>query len=163
MLLKLYTYGYLNSVSSIRRLEKECKLNLEVIWLTGYLCPDHKIISDFRKENGDGIQLAFKQLGKLLESNGYIKGHTTSIDGSKIRANASMSIGLESIEKRLQNLDIQINDYLSRLNDMDNYDDELEEKRQAKEKLDQEIEQLRQQVEELRDKKKPPLARFCKA
>ena len=52
VLLKLYIYGYLNRVQSSRRLEREAGRNLEVMWLTGRLVPDHKTIADFRKDNG---------------------------------------------------------------------------------------------------------------
>jgi transposase len=48
-LLKLYVYGYLNSVRSSRALEKECKRNVEVMWLLHQLVPDHNTISNFRK------------------------------------------------------------------------------------------------------------------
>ena len=51
VLLKLYVYGYLNRVQSSRRLEREAGRNIEVMWLTGRLVPDHKTIADFRKEN----------------------------------------------------------------------------------------------------------------
>ena len=50
VLLKLYIYGYLNRVQSSRRLEREAARNVEVMWLTGRLVPDHKTIADFRKE-----------------------------------------------------------------------------------------------------------------
>ena len=49
VLLKLYIYGYLNRVQSSRRLEREAGRNVEVMWLTGRLVPDHKTIADFRK------------------------------------------------------------------------------------------------------------------
>ncbi len=56
VLLKLYIYGYLNRVQSSRRLEREAGRNVEVMWLTGRLAPDHKTIADFRKEfEGSGI------------------------------------------------------------------------------------------------------------
>ena len=42
VLLKLYVYGYLNHVQSSRRLEREAGRNMEVMWLTGRLVPDHK-------------------------------------------------------------------------------------------------------------------------
>ena len=48
ILLKLYIYGYLNRVQSSRRLEHEARRNVEVMWLTGRLVPDHKTIADFR-------------------------------------------------------------------------------------------------------------------
>src|SRR5579864_2054557 len=41
VLLKLYIYGYLNRVQSSRRLEREARRNLEVMWLLGRLTPDH--------------------------------------------------------------------------------------------------------------------------
>ena len=44
-LLKLYVYGYLQQVRSSRRLEAECKRNVEVMWLLGRLAPDHKTLS----------------------------------------------------------------------------------------------------------------------
>ena len=55
VLLKLYIYGYLNRVQSSRRLEREAGRNVEVMWLTGRLAPDHKTIADFRKDNGRAI------------------------------------------------------------------------------------------------------------
>src|SRR6516225_6766710 len=55
ILLKLYVYGYLNRVQSSRRLEREAGRNVEVMWLTGRLVPDHKTIADFRKDNGRAI------------------------------------------------------------------------------------------------------------
>jgi transposase len=55
-LLKIYLYGYLNQVQSSRRLERECRRNLELIWLTGRLAPDFKTIADFRRDNGPAIR-----------------------------------------------------------------------------------------------------------
>src|SRR6202040_4094531 len=56
VLLKLYIYGYLNRLQSSRRLEREAGLNVEVMWLTGRLTPDHKTIADFRKDSGGSIK-----------------------------------------------------------------------------------------------------------
>src|SRR3712207_4049211 len=50
-LLKLYVYGYLNSIRSSRALEKECQRNIEVMWLLKQLVPDHNTISNFRRDN----------------------------------------------------------------------------------------------------------------
>jgi len=58
MLLKLYIYGYLNRVQSSRRLEREAQRNVELMWLTGKLAPDHKTIANFRKDHGPAIQAA---------------------------------------------------------------------------------------------------------
>ena len=44
-LLKLYLYGYLNQIRSSRRLEAECRRNVELMWLLERLYPDHKSIA----------------------------------------------------------------------------------------------------------------------
>ena len=48
-LLRLFIYGYLNRTRSSRNLEKECKRNVEVMWLMRGLAPDHNTIANFRK------------------------------------------------------------------------------------------------------------------
>ncbi len=48
VLLKLYIYGYLNRVQSSRRLEREAGRNVEVMWLTSRLAPDHSHVAQFR-------------------------------------------------------------------------------------------------------------------
>ncbi len=62
-LLKLYIYGYLNQVSSSRRLERECQRNLDVMWLVGRLAPDFKTIADFRGDKGPAIRATCRQFG----------------------------------------------------------------------------------------------------
>jgi len=58
--LKIYVYGYLNGVCSSRRLERECRRTVELLWLTQGLAPDFKTIADFRKDNADGLKATFK-------------------------------------------------------------------------------------------------------
>ena len=60
-LLKLYVYGYLNSIRSSRALERECKRNIEVMWLLHQLVPDHNTISNFRRDNEKAIRKVFRR------------------------------------------------------------------------------------------------------
>lgn len=152
-LLKLYIYSYLNSVSSSRKIEKECFRNIEVMWLMGSLKPDHKTISDFRRENTEGINNVFLGFINLLKDNGYIKGKTISIDGSKIKANAGMSVDLETVSKRLVNIEEQLSKYLQLLETTDNIDEELAETIREKEKITEEILELKKQKEQLQKDK----------
>src|SRR5688500_15293952 len=59
-LLKLFIYGYLNRIRSSRCLEKECRRNIEVMWLLGQLSPDHNTIANFRKDYPKAITKVFR-------------------------------------------------------------------------------------------------------
>ena len=86
VLLKLYVYGYLNRVQSSRRLECEAGRNVEVMWLTGRLVPDHKTIADFRRDNGKAIGRACSQFIELCRRIGLLSVASVAIDGSKFKA-----------------------------------------------------------------------------
>ena len=86
VLLKLFVYGYLNRVPSSRRLEREAARNVEVMWLTGRLVPDHKTIADFRKDNGAAIRRVCARFVELARRVGVLSGGVVAIDGSKFKA-----------------------------------------------------------------------------
>ena len=86
VLLKLYIYGYLNRVQSSRRLEREAGRNVEVMWLTGRLVPDHKTIADFRKDNGRAIRKVCTRFVGLCREMGLLASASVAIDGSKFKA-----------------------------------------------------------------------------
>src|SRR4026208_147588 len=65
VLLKLYIYGYLNRVQSSRRLEREAGGNVEVMWLTSRLVPDHKTIADCW--NGRGARHTMPALSRTFD------------------------------------------------------------------------------------------------
>ena len=84
-MLKIYVYGYLNQVHSSRRLEREAKRNVELMWLTGRLAPDHKTIANFRKDNGEAIKLVCREFVLLCRKLNLLSD-TVSVDGSKFKA-----------------------------------------------------------------------------
>src|SRR5437879_7975577 len=84
-LLKLYLYGYLQQIRSSRRLEAECRRNIELMWLLGRLVPDHKTIAEFRRIHREGVTAAGAELVRLARSVGLVKGEWIAIDGSKFQ------------------------------------------------------------------------------
>jgi transposase len=88
-LLKLYLYGYLHQVRSSRRLEAECRRNVEVMWLLGRLSPDYKSIAEFRRMHREAVTKAGAELVRLACKVGLVRGEWVAIDGSKFRAVAS--------------------------------------------------------------------------
>lgn len=88
-LLKLYLYGYLQQLRSSRRLEAECRRNVEVMWLLGRLTPDHKSIAEFRRVHREGVTRAGAELVRIAREVGLVRGEWVAIDGSKFRAVSS--------------------------------------------------------------------------
>ena len=85
-LLKLYLYGYLQQIRSSRRLEAECRRNVEVMWLLGRLAPDYKSIAEFRRMHREAVTEAGAELVGFARSVGLVRGEWVAIDGSKFQA-----------------------------------------------------------------------------
>lgn len=146
MLLKLYVYGYLNKVQSSRRLEREARRNVELMWLTGRLAPDHKTIADFRKDNGAAIQVACAQFVVLCRQIGLFGAALVAIDGSKFKAvnTRDKNFTANKLKKRLEQVAEHIAGYLSDLDTADRQEGEAVEGRS--ERLKEKVERLREQM-----------------
>src|SRR5215470_16979771 len=55
-LLRLFIYGYMNGIRTGRKLERESRRNVEVMWLMRKLEPGFRTICDFRKENTKALK-----------------------------------------------------------------------------------------------------------
>ena len=126
-LLKLYLYGYLNQVASSRRLEREAGRNIEVMWLTGRLAPDHKTIADFRRDNGPAIQAACAQFVVLCRQIGLLAGGVVAVDGSRFKANNTRDKNFTpgAIRRRIEQVEAGIARYLAALDTADRQEDEV--------------------------------------
>jgi transposase len=121
VLLKLYIYGYLNRVQSSRRLEREAGRNVEVMWLTGRLVPDHKTIADFRKDNGLAIRKVCARFVTLCRQLGLLAGASVAIDGSKFKAvnNRDRNFTAAKMTRRLAQIEESVARYLNQLDSAD--------------------------------------------
>ncbi len=121
VLLKLYIYGYLNRVQSSRRLEREAGHNVEVMWLTGRLAPDHKTIADFRKDNGSAIRQVCTRFVTLCRTMGLLTQASVAIDGSKFKAvnNRDRNFTRAKMERRMAQIEESVARYLQQLDTAD--------------------------------------------
>jgi transposase len=124
VLLKLYIYGYLNRVQSSRRLEREAGRNVEVLWLTGRLVPDHKTIADFRKDNGPAIRKVCAQFVALCRQLGLLAKASVAIDGSKFKAvnNRDRNFTTAKMKRRMAQIEESVARYLHQLDSADRQD-----------------------------------------
>lgn len=122
-LLRLYLYGYWNRVRSSRKLEIECKRNLEAMWLMSQLAPDHKTIADFRRVNARPFQLMCAQFVQFLREQKLVGGDApvVAIDGSKFKASAAKAslVTAEQAAKQREKIKKRIAEYLEQMDEAD--------------------------------------------
>src|SRR5271155_4693460 len=120
-LLKLYIYGYLNRVRSSRRLERECRCNIEVIWLLRTLKPDFKTIADFRRDNRAAFRAVFRQFVLLCRRLDLYGRELLAVDGTRIKAvnNKDRNFTRSSLREFIRRADERLEDYLKRLDEGD--------------------------------------------
>ncbi len=120
-LCKLYLYGGLNHIRSSRKLERECKTNLEAMWLLKGLAPDFKTIADFRKDNPAAIGALFKDFVAFLKDLSLYGAKQVSVDGTKLRAvNANdKAFTQRALAKRIKVMEKSVKHYLEELDAQD--------------------------------------------
>jgi transposase len=120
-LLKLYIYGYLNKIRSSRALEKECKRNIELIWLIKGLVPDHNTISNFRKDNPAAIKKVFRATVNIAKNLDLIGGILLAGDGTKLRAQNSKknNYNQKKIDRHITYIENKLQEYCKALETAD--------------------------------------------
>lgn len=133
VLLKLFIYGYLNRIRSSRALEKECNRNIELMWLLKQLTPDHNTISNFRKDNAEGIRKVFQATVSIAKYFNLIGGKLIAGDSTKLRAQNSKKNNFNQgkIDRHLDYINQKIENYQQELAEADGDTDKKKEIRQA--------------------------------
>jgi transposase len=123
-LLKLYLYGYVNEIRSSRKLERETKRNVELMWLLRRLTPDHKTIANFRKDNARALPGVFREFTKVCRQLNFYGRELVGIDGSKFRAvnSRDRNFSEAKLKQRLQWIEEKIEKYLAALQAEDETD-----------------------------------------
>ena len=154
-LLKLFIYGYMNKVRFSRDLEKECKRNIEVMWLLKCLRPDHNTISNFRRDNPKAIRKVFRTTVQIARHFDLIGGKLIAGDSTKLRAQNSKknNFNQSKIDRHLAYIDNKLEEYTRALaeNDGDNQRQIKDEINKQQERKDN-YKNLEKQLQESREK-----------
>jgi transposase len=121
ILLKLYVYGYLHRIRSSRRLEAECGRNLEVIWLTGQLQPDHWTIAAFRREHQARFKAVLREFNLICRKLDLFGAELVAIDGAKFKAvnSPKRHYTAAQLAELIAHIDQRIDDYVQQLDQAD--------------------------------------------
>src|SRR5665648_919970 len=154
-MLKLLVYGYSYGIRSSRKLERATHHNLSFVWLTSGLKPDHKTIAEFRRKNKKALANVLKQCAKICIKPNLIEGNTLFVDGTKIRANASINKTWtrKKAQKALKHIDERISDILTQCDTIDEaeqgslvtMDEELKDQKTLKAKIKAILQELKEE------------------
>lgn len=152
VLLKLYIYGYMNRTRSSRVLEKECRRNIEVMWLIESLTPDHNTISNFRKDNPKAIKKVFFTTVQIAKNLGLIGATLIAGDITKLRAQNSKknNYNQKKIDRHTAYIDKKLTQYNQALaqSDDDHKKEEIKKEIDKHQNRRKQYEQLERQLKE---------------
>jgi transposase len=136
-LVRIYLYGYLHKLRSSRDLDRACRTNVELWWLTGSQMPCYKTIADFRKDNKTGFRNLFKHFREFCRMLKLFGEDTVAIDGAKFRAQNSKknNYNKRKVKQHQDYIHEQTEQYLEELDKADEDGSDMEVK-DIKKKLD---------------------------
>jgi transposase/IS5 family transposase len=107
VLLGLLIYGYATGVPSSRKIERATYDSVAFRYIAANTHPDHDTLASFRRRFGAQLEQLFVQVLMLAREMGMLKVGKISVDGSKVKANASKHSALswghmKKIEQQLQ-------------------------------------------------------------
>ena len=116
MMLALILYSYSHGFFSSRKIERLTWKDVSVRYLCANLHPDHDTICTFRVRNETAIGEAFLEVLKLAKKIGILKVGTVSVDGTKIKANASIhkSIRYDRAKELEGELDLKVKELMEK-------------------------------------------------
>src|SRR5438270_8764339 len=89
MLVALLLYSYARGNRSSRGIERACREDVTYKVITAMRVPDHSTIAEFRRRHERALGELFTKVLALCDEAGLVEVGVISIDGVKIRANAS--------------------------------------------------------------------------
>jgi len=107
VLLSLLFYGYATGIFSSRKIERATYDSVAFRYIAANTHPDHDTIANFRKRFLPQLESLFVQILMIAQSAGLLKVGKVSLDGTKIKANASKHKALsyahaEKLQKQLE-------------------------------------------------------------
>ncbi len=127
MMVTLLLYSYCVGVYSSRRIQKRCERDAAYRVIVGDDVPGFRTISDFRKLHLPELQGLFVEVLKLCAEAGLVKVGLVSLDGSKVKANASRhkAMSYEYMQKEEERLHKEIAELLAKAKSVDEAEDAL--------------------------------------
>src|SRR6202008_4658762 len=89
LLISLWLYAYSQGIRSAREIARQCAFEPGFAWLCGLQPISHRTLSGFRSDHKEALEDLFVQVVGMLSAEGLITMERFTLDGTKIKANAS--------------------------------------------------------------------------
>ncbi len=154
VLLKCYLYGYYYGVRSSRRLARQCRINIEMMWLLEGLQPEYHTIADFRKNYPEGLKKVFTAFNDFLNQQGLFGKETIGVDGVKIRAQNSRknNYNEDKVSRHQEYNEKKTKEYLKEIEELDQQDAAQEDSQQKNETRKAQIQKALDALKKSKDK-----------
>src|SRR6202171_2986525 len=156
LMTKLLVYGYCTGVFSSRKIQKRLQEDIPFRVLAAGNEPDFRTISDFRKIHLEALQGLFEQVLAMTLEAGAMKLGRVSLDGTKIKANASkhkaMSYG--RMKEKQQQLKEEVEQLLAQAEQADAAEDERYGRGRRGDELPEELRRRESRVAKIKQAKK---------
>ena len=155
MMVKVMVYGYCIGVPSSRKMDKHLHEDIAFRVLAANNTPDFRTISDFRKDHLAALAGLFMQVLELCQMAGLVKLGHVSLDGTKVKANASkhkaMSYG--KMKEKEAGLEAQVEELLRKAQEVDEEEDRRYGKGKRGDELPQELAFRESRLKKIREAK----------
>lgn len=153
MMAGLLLYAYCVGLPSSRKIERATYHRVPFRVLTADQHPDHDTIAEFRKRHLKALSGFFVQILRLCQKVGLVKLGHVSLDGTKVKANASkhkaMSYG--RMEKKAEELEAEVRRLLQEAQATDDAEDALYGKGKRGDELPEELRFKQKRLEKIKE------------
>jgi transposase len=156
MMVSLLLYAYCVGMPSSRKIEQATYHQIPFRVLTANQHPDHDTIADFRKRHLQALAHLFVNVLKLCQNAGLVKFGHVSLDGTKVRANASRhkAMSYKRMDAKITELKALVQKMLTDAEVCDHQEDELYGKGNRGNQLPKELRFRQSRLKRIRQAKK---------
>ncbi|MFN6302473.1 MAG: IS1182 family transposase [Planctomycetota bacterium] len=125
ILCKIWIFALMRRIRSSRQVEYALKHSIDFMWLASGRRVDHGTLCKFRRANSKELKQLFRSLVSMAIDMGVANLSELCIDGTRVLANSNKNKvwTLESIQKVLEKLDLQVSEELQELDRNDDQDE----------------------------------------
>jgi transposase len=153
MMVGLLLYAYCVGLPSSRKIEKATYYQVPFRVLTADQHPDHDTIAEFRKRHLKALSGFFVQILQLCQKVGLVKLGHVSLDGTKVKANASKhkAMSYSRMEKKSEELEAEVRRLLQEAQAVDDAEDALYGKGKRGDELPEELRFKQKRLEKIKE------------